>query len=142
MTQAKIGDTVHVHYTGTLSDGSEFDSSRDRDPLEFTIGQQQVIPGFEKAVEGMAVGDTNTLTIPADEAYGERRDDLLLKVDPSQFPAGVTPEVGQQFEIRQNTGQTIPVTVAAVETDGVTLDANHPLAGQDLTFEITLVKVA
>lgn len=142
MAQAKQGDTVQVHYTGTLNDGSVFDTSQDRDPLEFTVGAQQVIPGFEEAVEGMNTGETKKITIPSDQAYGERRDDLLLKVDQSQFPSDVTPQVGMQFELRQQNGQSVPVQVSKVEDDGVTLDANHPLAGQDLTFEITLVNVA
>lgn len=142
MAEAKQGDTVQVHYTGTLNDGTVFDTSQNRDPLEFTVGAQQVIPGFEEAVQGMNPGETKTVTIPSDQAYGERRDDLLLKVDRSQFPDDVEPQIGMQLELRQQNGQSIPVQISKVEQDGITLDANHPLAGQDLTFEITLVNVA
>ncbi len=141
MAQAKQGDTVRVHYKGTLNDGSVFDSSQGRDPLEFTVGAQQVIPGFETAVDGMNTGDTKTVTIPSDNAYGTYRDDLLMKVPADQFPPDMQPEVGMQLAIQQPGGQQVPVKVAKVEDDGVTLDANHPLAGQDLTFEITLEEV-
>jgi peptidylprolyl isomerase len=141
MTQAKQGDTVKVHYTGKLADGSTFDSSAETEPLEFTLGTGQVIPGFEVAVVGMEPGDTKTTTIPADEAYGAYDDDMLLEVERAQFPSEMDPQVGQRLQVRQSDGETFSVIVAGVEVDSVTLDANHPLAGQDLTFEIQLVEI-
>lgn len=142
MSQAQQGDTVKVHYTGKLEDGRVFDSSVEREPLEFTIGENLVIPGFEQAVVGMNVGDSITATVPSDEAYGPRRDDLLLKVDRGQLPQDMEPEVGQQLEVREQSGRTTTVTIAAVGTQDVTLDANHPLAGEDLVFDIQLVEIA
>jgi len=141
MTQAKLNDKVSVHYTGKLDDGTVFDSSVQREPLEFTVGEGQVIPGFENAVVGMETGDSKTVRIPADEAYGQRRDDMLIEVERDQFPPHIEPEVGQQLQVRQANGQPVVVSVAEVSDDNVTLDANHPLAGQDLTFEIELVHI-
>ena len=138
--QAKTGDTVRIHYTGTLNDGSVFDSSEGRDPLEFTLGEGQVIPGFEEAVAGMAVGEEKTVTIPADEAYGRTRQELVLTVPRAQLPAGMSPSVGQQLQLMQGT-EAFVVTVREVRDDAVVLDANHPLAGQDLTFELSLVEI-
>lgn len=140
MAQAQNGDTVRVHYTGKLDDGTVFDSSQGREPLEFTLGSGQVIAGFDDAVSGMEPGTAREITIPADKAYGARRDELLLRVDRSQFPDGSDPQVGQQFQMSQG-GQTVVVNVTDVEADHVTLDANHPLAGRDLTFELELVDV-
>lgn len=141
MPQAQSGDTVSVHYSGKLSDGTVFDSSEGREPLTFTVGSGQVIPGFEEGVIGMAPGDKRTVDIPSDQAYGAYQDGLSVQVDRSQFPAGVTPEVGQQFEVGQSDGSSVVVTVTEVTPSAVTLDANHPLAGEDLTFEIELVDV-
>ncbi len=141
MTQARQGDTVKVHYTGKLADGSTFDSSAETEPLKFTLGTGQVIPGFEGAVVGMKPGDTKTTTIPAGDAYGPYDDDMLLEVERTQFPAEMDPQLGQQFQVRNSDGATISVIVAGVEAESVTLDANHPLAGQDLTFEIRLVEI-
>ena len=141
MTQAKLNDKVSVHYTGKLDDGTVFDSSVQREPLEFTVGEGQVIPGFENAVVGMETGDSKTVRIPADEAYGQRRDDMLIEVERDQFPPHIEPEVGQQLQVRQANGQPVVVSVAEVSDDNVTLDANHPLAGKDLTFEIELVHI-
>lgn len=141
MTQAKLNDKVSVHYTGTLDDGTVFDSSVERDPLEFTLGEGQVIPGFEDAVVGMETGQSKTVRIPADEAYGLRRDEMLIEVERGQFPPHIEPEVGQQLQVRQANGQPMVVSVAEVSEDNVTLDANHPLAGQALTFEIELLTV-
>lgn len=141
MTQAKQGDTVSVHYTGKLPDGSVFDSSMNREPLQFTLGENQVIPGFEEAVEGMNTGDKVTVTIPRDQAYGDHREDLLMKVGREQFPDNISPQEGMRLEIRQQDGRAIPVVVTAVDDEGVVLDANHPLAGQDLIFDIELVEV-
>ena len=138
---ATNGDTVRVHYTGTLDDGTQFDSSEGREPLEFTLGSGQVIPGFDAGVTGMEPGDTKTIQIPADEAYGPRRDEMMLSVSPDQFPEGMDPQVGQQLQLQQPDGQAVVVRVAEVTDDGVTLDANHPLAGEDLTFELTLDEI-
>ncbi|MBI5781073.1 MAG: peptidylprolyl isomerase [Rhodocyclales bacterium] len=138
---AKAGDTVQVHYTGKLDDGSVFDSSTGRDPLEFTVGAGQVIPGFEQAVEGMAVGQTKTVTIPAAEAYGDRVTEAVLQVPREQLPPDLEPEVGQQLVMQSREGRQIPIVVVEVTEDSITIDANHPLAGRDLTFEIELVAV-
>ncbi len=138
---AKAGDTVQVHYTGKLDDGSVFDSSAGRDPLEFTVGAGQVIPGFEQAVEGMAVGQTKTVTIPSAEAYGERVAEAVLQVPREQLPPDLEPEVGQQLVMQSRDGRQIPIVVVEVTEDSITIDANHPLAGRDLTFEIELVSV-
>jgi len=137
----KEGDTVKVHYTGKIADGTVFDSSKEREPLEFTIGEGKLIPGFEKAVVGMSVGDSNTVTIPSDEAYGEKRDDMVVDVEKTQIPEDISPEVGQQLQIQQKDGGAIPVVITDVTDENVKLDANHPLAGQDLTFEIEVVEV-
>lgn len=141
MAQAKSGDSVKVHYTGTLGDGTVFDRSDERGPMEFTLGAGQVIPGFDQAVDGMVAGEKTRVTIPTDEAYGPVREEMVLTVPKSQFPEGVAPEVGQQFEIGQEQGQRLMVQVTEVADESVTLDANHPLAGKDLTFEIELVEI-
>jgi peptidylprolyl isomerase len=138
---AKAGDTVQVHYTGKFDDGSVFDSSAGREPLEFTVGSGQVIPGFEQAVEGMAVGQTKTVTIPAAEAYGDRVAEAVLQVPREQLPPDLEPEVGQQLVMQSRDGRQIPIVVVEVTEDSITIDANHPLAGRDLTFEIELVSV-
>lgn len=139
--QAKAGDTVHVHYTGTLDDGSVFDSSREREPLRLELGSGQVIAGFDQAVTGMRRGDTRSVHIEAGDAYGPRRDDLLVEVERSAFPSGIEPEIGQRLQMSQGPGQTAIVTVTGVSEERVTLDANHPLAGKDLTFELELVRI-
>ena len=141
MSKASQGDTVQVHYAGRLDDGTVFDSSEGRDPLEFTLGAGQVIPGFEKAVEGMSVGDKSTARVPAEDAYGPRSDELVLRVQRDQFPDGVTPEVGQRFQMRTDDGNSVRVTVTETEAETVEIDANHPLAGQALTFEVELVGI-
>lgn len=140
MARAKEGDTVRVHYTGKLDDGSVFDSSQGRDPLEFTLGGGQVIPGFEQAILGMQPGESKTVTIESDEAYGPRREELTLQVGRSQLPPEMEPEVGQRLQMQQGE-QTVVVMITGVDAESVTLDANHPLAGQDLTFELELVEV-
>lgn len=140
MRRARTGDIVSVHYTGTLADGSVFDSSRDRDPLQFTVGGGRVIPGFDAAVAGMAVGEEKKVTIPADEAYGPHRPELMVEVDRAQFPADLRPEIGQQLQLSRD-GQVFVVTVRDLSDGSVLLDGNHPLAGQDLTFALELVGV-
>lgn len=141
MAQAQEGDTVHIHYTGRLDDGTVFDSSRERGPLDFTLGSGQVIPGFESAVSGMAEGESKTTTIPAEEAYGAPRDDLFIPVDRTQLPQELAPDVGKPLQMQTPDGKQIHVVIAEVEEDKIVVDANHPLAGEDLTFEIELVKI-
>jgi FKBP-type peptidyl-prolyl cis-trans isomerase 2 len=136
----KNGDTVRVHYRGTLADGTEFDSSAGRDPLEFVIGQGQVIPGFDAAVLELEPGETATVTIPASEAYGEHQPDALQSFPLSAFPS--PPEVGWAVELSGPNAERVPAVVVEVTADTVTLDFNHPLAGRDLTFQINLVEVA
>lgn len=141
MTQAKPGDTVKIHYTGRLEDGTVFDSSANREPFEFTINSGQVIPGFDQAVTGMTPGETKTKKIPVDQAYGPHRPEMVIEVDKQQLPPDLRPEVGQQLQVQQENGQIIPVFVAEVTDSTITLDANHPLAGEDLTFDIQLVEI-
>ncbi len=139
MAPATAGDTVHIHYTGTLADGTEFDSSRGREPLRFTLGAGQVVPGFDAAVDGMEAEQTKTVTIPAAEAYGAHDPENTLVVPAADLPEGVA--VGDRLALGTPDGGQVPVTVTALDVDGATLDANHELAGQALTFEITLVRV-
>ena len=141
MSVAKNGDSVKIHYTGKLDDGTIFDSSLGREPLEFTLGAGHVIPGFEEMVRGMSVGESKTSTIPVDQAYGERRDDMIVQIDRGQLPEDLKAEVGQELYVQQPGGQVLPVLVVDVDDAGITIDANHPLAGQDLTFEIELVSI-
>ncbi|MDV4145782.1 MULTISPECIES: FKBP-type peptidyl-prolyl cis-trans isomerase [Shimia] len=141
MTAAKSGDTVRIHYTGTLSDGSVFDSSEGRDPLEFTLGSGQVIPGFDTGVTGMEVGEKKTIEIPSDEAYGPVHEEARQDVPRAQIPDEIPLEVGIQLQMQSPTGQVVPVTVVAITDEAVTLDANHPLAGKDLTFALELVSI-
>ncbi|MFC2042316.1 FKBP-type peptidyl-prolyl cis-trans isomerase [Chloroflexota bacterium] len=138
---AKKGDTVTVHYTGMLDDGTVFDSSLEREPLEFTIGSGKVVPGFEEAIIGMQVGDKKTVTIPAEEAYGPHRDDRILLISREKLPEGLNPVVGQRLQLRLMDGRTVLVLVTEVREEEIVVDANHPLAGKDLTFEIELVDV-
>ncbi len=138
MAQATTGDTVRIHYTATFTDGTTFDSSEGSEPLEFTLGSGQVIPGFDKGVQGMEPGESQTVAIPAEEAYGPQRDGMRLSLSPDQFPDGMGPVTGQQLQLSQPDGQALVVRVADISDDAVLLDANHPLAGKGLTFEITL----
>jgi len=140
MAQAKSGDRVRVHYTGTLEDGTQFDSSAGRDPLEFEVGSGQIIPGFEEAVQGMAAGDKTSITIPPEAAYGPVQDHLVIAVERSQLPADIDPKVGDKLEM-EGEERTMVVTVTEVNDAEVTLDANHPLAGKALKFDIELVKI-
>ncbi|MBS1914434.1 MAG: peptidylprolyl isomerase [Bacteroidetes bacterium] len=141
MPQAKNGDVVKIHYTGTLSDGSVFDSSEGREPLEFTLGAGQVIPGFEEMVLGMEPGARRKNTIPVDQAYGHHDDGLVQSVDRSYLPDGMQPQVGDVLYMQSQDGAPIPVTVTETDESTITIDANHPLAGQDLTFEVVLVSI-
>lgn len=142
MAQAKSGDTVTVHYTGKLEDGTVFDSSSDREPIQFAIGEGNLIPGFEQAVVGMSPGEAKTEMIPAEQAYGRHFEEMVLVVDRQQIPPDMPIDIGTQLQIRQETGDMIPVIITDVTESEVTLDANHPLAGEDLTFEIELVDIA
>ncbi|BAU07885.1 MULTISPECIES: FKBP-type peptidyl-prolyl cis-trans isomerase [Fischerella] len=141
MGQAKLGDTVKVHYTGKLDDGTVFDTSVEREPLQFSIGEGLVIPGFEQAVVGMTPGESKRTNIPADEAYGPYRPELVMVVDKERIPTDVSIEVGQMLQISQSNGQAIPVVVTEVSDSQITLDANHPLAGQELIFDIQLIQI-
>jgi len=141
MQQVKKGDKVNVHYHGKLTDGSTFDSSEGRDPLQFTAGSGQVIVGFDNAVIDMTPGDKKTVNIPVTEAYGERNDDMVMEYPISEFPADMTPEVGMELQMGDNAGNVFPVVITEINGDTVVLDANHPLAGQDLVFEIELVSI-
>ena len=141
MAEAKQGDTVQLHYMGKLQDGTIFDSSRERHPLQFTIGKGQVIAGFEQAVIGMKIGELKTARIPMEQAYGPHRDDMVVTMDRSKLPAGVNPKIGQRLEITQVDNQTSLVTVTEVTESTLTLDANHPLAGKELTFDLELVGI-
>ncbi len=142
VAQAKEGDEVQVHYTGKLEDGTVFDTSEDGEPLSFTIGENRVIPGFEEAVSGMEPGDSKTTEVDPEQAYGEHRDDMVMEMERDQIPDDVDPEVGQQLQLRLENGQTVPVLITALGEDTVTIDANHPLAGRTLLFEIELVDVS
>jgi FKBP-type peptidyl-prolyl cis-trans isomerase 2 len=142
MRQAKAGDTVQVHYKGSLDDGTVFDSSEGSDPIEFTIGEGHVVPGFETAIVGMAVGDNKTATIACEDAYGERREDLLFPVGRDEVPPGLEVEVGDILSVGLANGESVPMQVTAVGEDTLTLDANHPLAGKALVFELSLVSIA
>lgn len=142
MSQAKSGDTVKIHYTGTLEDGSQFDSSQGRDPLEFQVGSGQVIPGFDKAVEGMAVGENKQVTIPPEEAYGDHNAQMVQDVPKSALPDDLEPEVGMALSARGQDGQEMRLTVTEVKDDAITVDGNHPLAGKPLNFDIELVSIA
>jgi peptidylprolyl isomerase len=142
MQTVKSGDTVHVHYEGKLKNGELFDSSTGRDPLEFTVGSGQVINGFDKAVMDMEPGQKKTVNIPVADAYGERTNEALISIPRTEFPDDLNPEIGQELQMSDDQGHVFPVIVAEVADDHIVLDANHPLAGEDLTFDITLVKIA
>ncbi len=140
MAEAKLGDLVRVHYRGTLKDGTEFDSSFDGEPLEFTLGEGMVIPGFENAIVGMTDGETKTVSIPPDEGYGPYSDELIAVIQRSILPDDLEPQVGMQLEAKAEDGTVTVVGITEVTDDTVTLDANHELAGQELIFEIQLVE--
>jgi len=142
MAQAKTGDTVKVHYTGKLDDGTVFDTSANREPLQFTIGEGQLIPDFEQSVVGMNPGESKTIQIPSDNAYGPHHEEMVMVVDRKEFPENLEPTVDQRLQVRQQDGQEFAVTVIAVSETQVTLDGNHPLAGKDLSFDIQLTEIA
>ncbi|QIE44851.1 peptidylprolyl isomerase [Pseudohalocynthiibacter aestuariivivens] len=141
MTEVKSGDTVHIHYTGTLEDGSVFDSSDGRDPLKFTVGSGQIIPGLDTALPGMTLGDKKVVEVAADDAYGQPDPAALQQVPREGIPADIPLDLGTQLQVQTPDGQAMPVTVVEVTDDTVTLDANHFLAGKDLTFAIELVAI-
>jgi peptidylprolyl isomerase len=141
MAQASAGDTVKVHYTGKLEDGTVFDSSREREPLEFTLESGQIIPGFEEAVEGMEEGEETTVEIPPEKAYGMHQEDAVMEFPVTELPDEMEPEVGMQLQLQGADGQAFPARVAEIGDETIVLDANHPLAGETLTFDIELVAV-
>ncbi|MBA2746128.1 MAG: peptidylprolyl isomerase [Flavisolibacter sp.] len=141
MQPAQNGDTVKVHYNGKLRSGETFDSSQGREPLEFELGGGQVIKGFEDGVKGMQVGDKKTVEIPVEDAYGEKQEDRVIEFPKDQFPPDMNPEEGIQLMMSDGSGQQFPVTIVEVKESSVVLDANHPLAGQDLIFDIELIEL-
>ena len=142
MQQAKSGDTVKVHYHGRLTDGTTFDSSNGREPLEFKVGSGQVIKGFDEGVTGMAVGDKKTVQIPVNDAYGPKDESMVIEFPVENFPPDMKPEEGMQLNMTNGSGQVIPVVIVEVGEETVILDANHPLAGQDLIFDLEMVDIA
>lgn len=142
MKQVQENDKVKVHYTGKLETGEVFDSSVERDPLEFTVGAGQMIKGFDQAVNGMKLNEKKKVTIPSDEAYGDRNEQLIQAVSKAELPADMKPEVGQTLVATNDQGQQTHVVVTEVADSSITIDANHPLAGKDLIFEIELVEIA
>jgi FKBP-type peptidyl-prolyl cis-trans isomerase 2 len=141
MSVASKGNAVKVHYTGRLNDGTVFDTSANRDPLEFTLGDGNMIKGFDSAVYGMQAGEEKSITIPCEEAYGEKREDMMLEIPIEQVPPHIQPELGMELSLQNQAGQPVPVKVVHVDDQKITLDANHPLAGQDLIFDIKLVAI-
>jgi len=141
MSNAQYGDTVTVHYTGKLENGNIFADSKDDDPIAITIGDGKYIPGLENGVIGMEVGEMKTVTLPPEEAFGTRRQELIVKAQRSQFPEHLVPALGKQFQVRHEDGNTFEVTITELDEETVTLDANHPLAGYTLTFNIHLVSI-
>ncbi|MFW5951769.1 MAG: FKBP-type peptidyl-prolyl cis-trans isomerase [Gemmatimonadota bacterium] len=139
--KAQQGDTVAVHYTGKLDDGEVFDSSKERDPLEFQVGGGQVIPGFDRAVDGLEVGESREVRLEPEEAYGEPREDLVVSVERNQFPDEAEPQVGQHVQVQVAPGQSRVATIQEIGDDAITLDLNHPLAGKALNFEVELVEI-
>lgn len=141
MSEAKSGDKVRVHYTGTLDDGSVFDSSKEREPLEFTIGQGQLLKKFEAAVEGMKVGDSKKINCSPEEGYGNKREELIVKLAKNQLPPELNAQEGIQLQMQTQEGHPVPVTVTEITDDTITVDANHRLAGKPINFEIELVEI-
>jgi FKBP-type peptidyl-prolyl cis-trans isomerase 2 len=138
----KNGDTIQVHYKGTLTDGTLFDSSEGSEPLEFKVGGGMVIPGFDQGVIGMAIGDKKTIHIPCDQAYGQLNDEAKITLPRSEVPEDMKPEIGMEMHLTDENGQVIPVLVIGLTDESITLDANHPLAGEDLNFDLELVSIS
>lgn len=141
MQQAKKGDTIKVHYHGKLTNGNTFDSSEGREPLEFEIGGGMVIAGFDEGVTGMTIGEKKTIHIPSDQAYGPKQEEMIMEFPKDRFPADMVPEVGMQLNMSNGSGQNFPVVITAIKEESVILDANHPLAGEDLVFDLELVAI-
>lgn len=141
MTEAKMGDVVRINYTGRLTNGTQFDSSVGKEPLEFTLGLGQVIKGLEAHVAGMEAGDKSTVTIPCEQAYGTHRPEAIQTLDRAKVPSGIDVRVGTQLQARTADGGLMPITVVELDESSVKVDANHPLAGQDLVFDVELVEV-
>jgi peptidylprolyl isomerase len=142
MAQVKLGDIIRVHYHGTLEDGTVFSSTyQEKEPFEFAVGKGSVLPGFEQAVIGMSVGDTTSISIPPEEAYGQHRKEFVFMMNRSQAPAGLNLEIGKRLQIRTNQGKETIATITAITEDSVILDANDPLAGKTLKFEIELIEI-
>ncbi len=142
MQQVKSGDKVKVHYHGKLTNGETFDTSEGRDPLEFTVGKGQVIKGFDDALLEMKVGDKKTVEIPVNDAYGPHQENMVVEYPKQEFPADMTPEIGMQLNMSDNQGNNFPVVITELKEEVVVLDANHPLAGKDLVFDLELVEIS
>ncbi len=141
MTMVKEGDTVRVHYTGKLEDGTVFDTSEDGASMEFKVGEGELLKAFEQGVIGMAVGETKTILIPAEEAYGPRKDEMVFEFDRSRAPENFEAEIGQQLQMYRADGQAVNITVVGKSEKSFTMDCNHPLAGKDLTFDVRLEEI-
>jgi peptidylprolyl isomerase len=141
MAQAKAGDKVRVHYEGKLSDGTIFDSSLEREPIEFILGQDTVIPGFEDAVIGMEAGESKDVSIPPEEGFGEYSEDLVVDIEKTILPPEINPELGMQLEVSSEEETPRVFTIADIAEDSITLDGNHPLAGKEIAFKITLLEI-
>jgi peptidylprolyl isomerase len=142
MGKAKNGDKIRIHYTGKLEDGNVFDNSKERQPLEFIVGDGEVMPGIEKGVIGMEPGDTKTIEIPPEEAFGPKRKELLIEVPKSELPNQITPTLGQRLKMHDPDGDHIELIITDINEETITLDANHPLAGHTLFFDLELVEIA
>lgn len=142
MSRATAGQTVRIHYTGKLEDDTTFDSSADREPLEFELGSGQIIPGLDSAIEGMVVGESKQVTVQPSEAYGNRDENMIQSVPMSALPDDIQPAVGMQLQSQSSTGHVTQLVVTSVSEESITVDANHPLAGRVLHFEVELVAIA
>lgn len=141
MQQAKAGDTVKVHYRGSLTNGSVFDSSEGKNPLQFELGAGKVIPGFDNGVKGMTIGEKKTIQIPVQDAYGPKNPKLIIQLDKKNFPEDIIPEIGLQLNMMNHNNEPVPVVITDIKDENVTLDANHPLAGEDLIFDIEVMEI-